>query len=56
MNTFKSLIQSLKMMERRLPVYISGIVMMTVFNALFEVAGSFFMKTVFEAAGNGTVE
>ena len=56
MNTFKSLIQSLKMMERRLPVYISGIVMMKVFNALFEVAGSFFMKTVFEAAGNGTVE
>lgn len=56
MSIFKSLIRSLKMMERRLPLYLSGIFLMTILNALFEVAGSFFMKTVFDAAGNGTIK
>ena len=55
MNTYKCLIKSLKMMGRRLPLYMTGIFMMTVFNALFEVSGSFFMKIIFEAAGNGTL-
>lgn len=53
MSTYKSLVKSLKMMGRRLPLYLMGILMMTAFNALFEVAGSFFMKIIFEAAGNG---
>ncbi len=53
MNTYKSLVKSLKMMGKRLPLYLTGILMMTAFNALFEVAGSFFMKIIFEAAGNG---
>lgn len=53
MNTYKSLVKSLKMMGKRLPLYLMGILMMTAFNALFEVAGSFFMKIIFEAAGNG---
>lgn len=53
MSTYKSLVKSLKMMGKRLPLYLTGILMMTVFNALFEVAGSFFMKIIFEAAGNG---
>lgn len=53
MSTYKSLMKSLKMMGKRLPLYLTGILMMTAFNALFEVAGSFFMKIIFEAAGNG---
>lgn len=53
MSTYRSLVKSLKMMGRRLPLYLMGILMMTAFNALFEVAGSFFMKIIFEAAGNG---
>lgn len=53
MSTYKSLVKSLKMMGKRLPLYLMGILMMTAFNALFEVAGSFFMKIIFEAAGNG---
>lgn len=53
MNTYKSLVKSLKMMGKRLPLYLTGILMMTAFNAFFEVAGSFFMKIIFEAAGNG---
>jgi len=53
MSTYKSLVKSLKMMGKRLPLYLMGIFMMMVFNALFEVAGSFFMKIIFEAAGNG---
>lgn len=53
MSTYKSLVKSLKMMGKRLPLYLTGILMMTAFNALFEVAGSFFMKIIFEAAGNG---
>lgn len=55
MSTYKCLIKSLKMMGRRLPLYMTGIFMMTAFNALFEVSGSFFMKIIFEAAGNGTL-
>lgn len=55
MSTYKSLIKSLKMMERRLPLYMTGIFMMTAFNALFEVSGSFFIKIIFEAAGNGAL-
>lgn len=55
MSTYRTLIKSLKMMGRRLPLYITGIFMMTAFNALFEVSGSFFMKIIFEAAGNGTL-
>lgn len=53
MSTYKNLVKSLKMMGKRLPLYLMGILMMTAFNALFEVAGSFFMKIIFEAAGNG---
>lgn len=53
MITYKNLVKSLKMMGSRLPLYFMGILMMTAFNALFEVAGSFFMKIIFEAAGNG---
>lgn len=53
MSTYKCLVKSLKMMERRLPLYMTGIFMMTAFNALFEVSGSFFMKIIFEAAENG---
>lgn len=55
MSTYKCLIKSLKMMGRRLSLYMTGIFMMTAFNALFEVSGSFFMKIIFEAAGNGTL-
>ena len=47
MSTYKSLVKSLKMMGKRLPLYLMGILMMTAFNALFEVAGSFFMKIIF---------
>lgn len=53
MSTYKSLVKSLKIMGSRLPLYLMGIFMMTAFNAIFEVAGSFFMKIIFEAAGNG---
>ena len=56
MSTYKSLLKSLKMLEHRLPLYLLGIFMMTALNALFEVVGSFFIKIIFEAAGNGTVE
>ena len=55
MNIIKSLIKSLKMMEKRLPLYLLAIVMMTALNALFEVAGSIFMKIVFDCAGKGSV-
>ena len=47
MSTLKSLIKSLKLMERRLPLYLLAIFMMTALNALFEVAGSVFMKIIF---------
>ena len=51
MSTLKSLIKSLKLMERRLPLYLLAIFMMTALNALFEVAGSEFMKIIFDTAG-----
>ena len=35
MSTLKSLIKSLKLMERRLPLYLLAIFMMTALNALF---------------------
>ena len=50
MSTLKSLIKSLKLMERRLPLYLLAIFMMTALNALFEVAGSVFMKIIFDTA------
>lgn len=53
MSTVKSLIKSLKLMEGKLPLYLLAIFMMTAFNALFEVAGSIFMKIVFDIADNG---
>lgn len=56
MSTYKSLVKSLKMMEQRLPLYLFAIFMMTALNALFEVAGSFFMKLIFDAAGSGNME
>lgn len=55
MSITKSLIKSLKMMGKRLPLYLLAIVMMTALNALFEVAGSVFMKIVFDCAGKGSV-
>ena len=55
MATGKSLIKSLKMMEERLPIYLLAIFMMTALNALFEVAGSLFMKIIFDAAGGGNI-
>ena len=50
MSTLKSLIKSLKLMERRLPLYLLAIFMMTALNALFDVAGSVFMKIIFDTA------
>lgn len=55
MSTVRSLLKSLKMMEERLPLYLLAIFMMTALNALFEVAGSFFMKIIFNAAGSGNI-
>ena len=55
MSITKSLVKSLKMMGKRLPLYLLAIVMMTALNALFEVAGSVFMKIVFDCAGKGSV-
>ncbi len=40
-------------MEDKLPLYLLAIFMMTALNALFEVAGSVFMKIVFDVASNG---
>lgn len=51
----KSLLKSLKLLERRLPLYITAIMMMTAMSALFEVAGSFFLELIVEAAEKGTV-
>lgn len=42
-------------MEKRLPLYLLSIFMMTVLNALFEVAGSVFMKIVFDIANKKRV-
>lgn len=55
MSITKSLIKSLKMMGKRLPLYLLAIVMMTALGALFEVTGSVFMKIVFDCAGKGNV-
>ena len=46
MGIAKNLVKSLQMMERRLPLYLLSIFMMTALNALFEVAGSVFMKII----------
>lgn len=51
----KSLVKSLKLLERRLPLYITAIFMMTAMSALFEVAGSLFLEIIVEAAEKGTV-
>ncbi len=53
MSTFKSLIKSLKLLGRRLPLYITAIFMMTAMSALFEVAGSLFIEIVVDAAEKG---
>ena len=53
MSTFKSLIKSLKLLGRRLPLYITAIFMMTAMSALFEVAGSLFIEIVVDAAEQG---
>ncbi len=56
MSIFKSLIKSLKFMERRLPLYITAIFMMTAMSALFEVAGSIFIEIVVDVAEKGSVD
>ena len=55
MGIAKNLVKSLQMMERRLPLYLLSIFMMTALNALFEVAGSVFMKIIFDCANQGSV-
>lgn len=55
MSIAKNLIKSLKLMEKRLPLYLFAIFAMTFFNALFEVAGSVFMKLVFDCANYGSL-
>lgn len=55
MSTFKSLLKSLTLMEKRLPLYLLAICMMTALNALFEVAGSVFMKIIFDTANTASV-
>ncbi len=56
MSTLKSLVKSLKLMGRRLPLYITAIFMMTAMSALFEVAGSLFIEIVVDAAEKGAVD
>lgn len=56
MSTLKSLIKSLKLLGRRLPLYITAIFMMTAMSALFEVAGSLFIEIVVDAAEKGAVD
>lgn len=55
MNVYKDLVKSLKMMERKLPLYMFAILMMTSFNALFEVIGSWFMKLILEIVEKGSL-
>lgn len=55
MSIAKNLVKSLRMMEERLPLYLLSIFMMTALNALFEVAGSVFMKIIFDCANQGSV-
>lgn len=56
MSTFRSLIKSLKLLGRRLPLYLTAIFMMTAMSALFEVAGSLFIEIVVDAAEKGDIE
>ncbi len=56
MSTMKNLIQSLKLLEKRLPLYITAIFMMTAMSALFEVAGSLFIEIVVDAAKSGSAD
>ncbi len=56
MSTLNSLIKSLKLLGRRLPLYITAIFMMTAMSALFEVAGSLFIEIVVDAAEKGAVD
>lgn len=53
MDIMRNLLSSLKKMEKRLPLYLVSIFMMTAMSALFEVAGSVFMKIIFDSANNG---
>ena len=43
----------LKLLGKRLPIYIVAIIGMTVLSSLFDVIGSLLMKTVFEIAQSG---
>ncbi|MDE7341081.1 MAG: ABC transporter ATP-binding protein/permease [Lachnospiraceae bacterium] len=45
----------MKMMGNRLPGYLLAIVMMTAFSALFDVAGSVFVKFIFDIAQSGDI-
>lgn len=56
MSTLKSLVKSLKLLGRRLPLYITAIFMMTAMSALFEVAGSLFIEIIVDAAQKGTAD
>ncbi|MBO5335904.1 MAG: ABC transporter ATP-binding protein [Lachnospiraceae bacterium] len=56
MSTLKSLVKSLKLLGRRLPLYITAIFMMTAMSALFEVAGSVFIEIIVDAAEKGAVD
>lgn len=55
MSTLKSLIKCLKLLGRRLPLYITAIFMMTAMSALFEVAGSLFIEIIVDVAEEGAV-
>ena len=56
MSTWKLFVKSLRMMDKRMPLYLLAIIMMTTLGALFDVAGSVFMKKIFEYAALGTTE
>ena len=56
MSAMKNLIQSLKLLEKRLPLYITAIFMRTAMSALFEVAGSLFIEIVVDAAKSGSTD
>jgi len=53
MNRNKTLIEFMKLMGKRLPVYLIAIFMMTAFNAVFDVVGSVLVKQIFDIAQNG---
>lgn len=46
----------LKLLDGRLPIYLTAIFMMTAFSALFDVIGSMLVKRVFDIAQNGKLE